>query len=355
MTSNICYDHLGNEFPSESSMLNHYGINYSGFHYRMNKLGWSLEDALTKPHKDRLSTAIECTDHEGNTFESKVAMCDYWHIPRTTFFRRLRDGWSLEKALTETVKHTNNMVQPVIDPNGKKFTTIDNMCDYWNISKKQYMINIRNNCSLKEALTLKTQPKKYPEDHLGNKYTSINDMCRTYNITKTTLRCRIELGWSLKEILTNPNKKNPGKMVTDHEGNVYATQKDMLEHYNISSTTYKNRLNMGLSQKDALLSKNLQLCACKDHLGNHFETLQDMLSFWNVNPSTYHARKDKLKWPTEKILTTISRGKYDTFSKNLIILKDFKNGYFEVKLKEHHCILSLNEILTIYRKEKGLI
>ena len=111
---------------------------------------------------------------------------------------------------------------------------------------------------------------------------------------------------------------------------------------------------MGLSQKDALLSTNLQICACTDHEGNHFDTLQDMLLYWNVNPSTYHARIDKLGWTLEKTLTTISKGKYDKFAKNIIIIKDFKNGYYEAKINEHNLILPLNEILKLYREQKGL-
>ncbi len=39
-------------------------------------------------------------DHLGNEFPSFKAMCAYWEVCRDTVYSRLRDGWSLEEALT---------------------------------------------------------------------------------------------------------------------------------------------------------------------------------------------------------------------------------------------------------------
>ena len=99
-------DHLGNEFPSRAAMLRHYHISAKAFEYRLETLHMTLEEALTSEHKEHMSTAISCTDHLGNTFPSKVAMCDYWRIPRTVYFRRIRNGWSMERALTEPLQES---------------------------------------------------------------------------------------------------------------------------------------------------------------------------------------------------------------------------------------------------------
>lgn len=348
-TGKKTYDHLGNEFASMSAMLNHYGINYSGFKYRIERLNMSLEDALTKPHTEHLSTAIECTDHLGNSFPSKIAMCDYWRIPRSLFFRRIRDGWDLEKALTHPVRHTNPLKKMVCDHLGNQFKTIDEMCEHHNITKQQYMTNIRNNCTLEQALTSITT---YTEckDHIGKKYTSINEMCRQYGITKTVLRSRIELGWTLEQILTNPSKKVNYSKVRDHIGNEFSCIKEMCRYHNVSEHTFKNRTKSGLSIQEALKPENTHRVTCKDHLGNTFGCIMEMCIYWNLSTSTFYGRRDKLKWPLEKILTTITPSRYTKFGPNLIIIKKVQKGYYEVSLCDQNYVWHQDELFEYYRK-----
>lgn len=353
MTSQPCYDHLGNQFSSEKQMLKVYNINSVAFHYRLEKLNMSLEEALTSPKRDRLSTAIECTDHLGNTFESKVAMCDYWHIPRPVYFRRIRDGWTLEKTLTQPIAHTNGIAKTIFDPHGQKFKTIDDMCAAWGKTKKQYMINIRNNCTLYEALTMDTIQSDV-RDHIGNVYPSINAMCREYNITKTTLRSRIELGWTLEQVLTNPHKKSPCIKVTDHLGKTYSTQKEMLAIYGVSEMTYKHRLSIGWPLEKCLQSENQHNTKCTDHKGNQFNTISEMCAYWNIRESTYYGRRNKLHWSLEKTLTILTKSRYTKFGDNLIILKHVKKDYYEVTLNNENVILSIDNIIQEYHKNKEI-
>ena len=39
-------------------------------------------------------------DHEGNVYNSVKEMCEAFDVPERTFRLRLKNGWSLEKALT---------------------------------------------------------------------------------------------------------------------------------------------------------------------------------------------------------------------------------------------------------------
>ncbi len=348
---NPCVDHLGNTYQSLAEMLRKYNITDVAYHYRLNELGWSLEDALTKPKKSNKSTAIACTDHLGNTFASKCEMCDHWHIPRTIYFRRIRDGWSLEKALTTPVK-TNKITTGVKDHLGNTFTTIDDMCQFWNISKKQYMINIRNNCSIEKALTTVTT-WTVCKDHLGNIYKSINEMARTYGTNKTTIRSRIELGWTLKEILTKPQKIVKTYKCKDHKGNEFANKKTMLDHYGINETTFDYRRNtLGLSLKDALEQNNCHIISCTDHKGNHFDTIQNLCAYWNINTSSYHHRYNRLHWSIEKTLTTISPGKRRNFAPNITITNIIDNKYYTVILNNETYIWSQDQLWDYYRKTK---
>lgn len=342
-------DHLGNEYPSMSEMLRNYNINYSAYKYRLEKLKMSQKDALTSPHTDMKSTAITCTDHLGNTFPSKAAMCDYWRLPRTIFFRRIRDGWSLEKALTEPLKYTNNLKKPIYDHLNNEFKTIDEMCHYWNITRQQYMLNIRNNCSLKDALTTITQKGEY-KDHLGNVYKSINEMCRQYGITKTVLRSRIELGWTLQQILENPAKKINYEKVKDHLGNEFSSRKEMCQYHNVNEHTFKERMMRGWSVEKALNPKSLGKIESIDHEGNQFGSIFEMCIHWNLSLSTFFGRKNKLKWPLKRILTTITPDRYDKFGPDLTITKMTTDGYYEVCYKNNTYIWSSNQLYDYYRK-----
>lgn len=342
-------DHLGNKFPSMAAMMRHYNICDTAFYYRRNVLGMSLEDALTAPHTENLSTAIQCTDHLGNTFPSKAAMCDYWRVPRTTFFRRIRDGWSLEDALSKPITATAKR-REIKDHEGNLYLTVDEMCKHWNITKKQYMINIRNNCSIEEALTTETE-WKVCRDHLGNEYTSINEMCRHYGTSKSALRSRIELGWTLKEILENPSKISHSKPVTDHKGIQYKCMKDMLKAYNVHETTFKHRINVQhMTLEQALSPESTHSIKCKDHLDNQFNSLQEMLEYWNVPTASYHSRiKTK---PLKYALTHVTKDCANSFGPNLTVLKDVDDDFYEVLFNGDHVIWSSEQLFGYYRAHK---
>ena len=287
-----CVDHLGNEYPSLAAMLRTYGIPDISYRYRLKEKHWSLEKTLTTPIQDMLkTTAIKCKDHLGNEFASKRDMCDYWRIPRNTFFNRIRSGWDIESALTTPIKCTNKQRRMIFDHLGNEFENVDKMCEWHNISKEQYLTNIRNGLSIERALTERTKRTKHPKDHLGNEFPSINAMCAHYGITKTTLRCRLELGWDLQSILEHPEDNSKHIKCKDHEGREFKTQKDMLEYHGIAYAKYKHRVKRGLDLDKCLSSKNLRVECHVDHHGNRFECLGDMVEYWCINNGTYHKHK----------------------------------------------------------------
>lgn len=309
-----CRDHLGNEYKSSSDMFRTYGINYTIWKYRHIVKGWSLEKTLTTPVSDPdLAGAHECQDHMGNPFPSKKAMCDHWRVPRNVFFARQRQGLDLKQCLAPVKRPRTSQANPVVDPDGREFLNLDTMCAHWDISKTQYILNIRNGLDLRRALTEKdtVRPDK-PRDHLGNAYRSINAMCRAYGITKTTLRARLELGWTLEQILTHPENNSHLIKCEDHLGNEFETQKAMLDAYGISHATYKHRLSKGFSLEQALSQKSLHMIPCEDHEGHTFPCLAAMLDYWVCQPATWHHRTGKLNYSVEQALTERPRDMRET-------------------------------------------
>ena len=97
-----CTDHLGQKFPSLAAMLRYWNVPDASYRYRMRKLGWDLEKTLTtKTINTDDAGCHECADHLGQTFRSKKDMCDHWRMPRHIYFRRIKEGWSIEEALTK--------------------------------------------------------------------------------------------------------------------------------------------------------------------------------------------------------------------------------------------------------------
>ena len=91
-----CKDHLGNIYSSIADMCRFYKLTPDAYKQRI-KSGWSVERALTES-TDRYS----CKDYLGNTFSSEVKMCEHYGIDYRTYWARVHNmGWSIERALTE--------------------------------------------------------------------------------------------------------------------------------------------------------------------------------------------------------------------------------------------------------------
>ena len=92
-------DHLGNRFKTKKAMALHYGLNETLIEKRLRN-GWSLEDALTKRPKV-YNTLVE--DHLGNKYQNVMEMCKFYGVKYDTYYQRLQRGWSKERALTTKV------------------------------------------------------------------------------------------------------------------------------------------------------------------------------------------------------------------------------------------------------------
>lgn len=184
MVGTQCADHLGNTFPSVRAMCRAWRINPATFKNRM-QIGWDLEKALatktpgptsiTGPDghtyksirsmctangmssatvcrhiaaetdmQSAVVTALErtgtraaskaCADHIGQTHDNETRMCAAWGVRLTTFRRRIRTGWSVQRALTVPP----NAEDTVYDPVGREFKSATEMCRSWHVPYVRY-------------------------------------------------------------------------------------------------------------------------------------------------------------------------------------------------------------------------
>lgn len=99
-------DHLGNTFISLAAMCRFWKKDPRIVWYRL-EAGWSIKDALTKPFTPaNQRNRTWCRDHLGRAFISQKEMARAWGVSIHTFRGRVKLGWSIEDALTKPPKLT---------------------------------------------------------------------------------------------------------------------------------------------------------------------------------------------------------------------------------------------------------
>ena len=348
-------DPFGNQYKSKAALYRKYNTCSTTVEYRTKHMGMSLKDALTVPFVDNTGGIHTVKDHLGNEFSSKEAMCTHWGIPRATFFRRIRIGWSLEEALTTPLKHTYKPERKLIDPNGDAFASIEEMCAKWNVPKKDYVMNIKMGYSVKDALSIKPDVNWRRgacecKDHKGNKFPSFNAMFEHYGVKKDTVRGRIDLGWTLEQILESPTKKHPSKPCVDHLGNKYPRQKDMLTAYGVSQVHFRWRMRKGWTLEECLLGQGLHRNEVTDVDGNKYPSEQIMCLMFNLRTATYYARRKK-GYDIERMLYQFPIQSYKSYGDNLEIKRRLKNNYYEVIVNNQFYIIHAKCIIENYQEQ----
>ena len=290
----ICKDHKGNEFNSIHEMCEYWGVPYKTFNGRFYKLKWSLQDCL-EAGNDVGKRNYVCKDHLGNTYESKVKMCEHWGIDYQVFSQRIHRGWTLQRALETSMCIKDHL--------GNEFKGIPAMCKHWGVTRGIFNKRQRQGYSLQECLEGRiikvytdTQGTEYGyvydnnrimcKDHKGNKYKNIDKMCEYYGLNRYTFNTRLARGWSLKDALeTQANKF----VCVDHNGRVFANILEMCKFYNIGIHAFRARLARGWSLKDALETQ-VSNFICVDHNGRVFANTQEMCKFYNIGVCAFRSR-----------------------------------------------------------------
>ena len=243
----IITDHMGNTFSSKKELCKAYGINYNTYISR-ERCGWPQKKIFEGKICNKSTNAI--TDHLGNQFASKKEMCETYNIPYSTYISRMQHGWTQKEALTfATYASPQNIIT---DHLGNRFTSIKEMCKHYNVSPDVYSKRIKNGWTQEKALT----KNKSVTDHLGNQFASIKEMCEYYDINYDMYFKKINKGYTLEEILVTNSKRRQVKPVIDHLGNQFTSTKKMCEYYNINYKTYMSRIFRGWTLEEALIMQN---------------------------------------------------------------------------------------------------
>ena len=269
---------------------------------------------------------IMVKDHLGKEYRSERAMLRAYGIGRTNYATRIRKGWSMEKALTTPSKYTGDT--KVKDHLGQEYKTKTEMCKAYGVNYATYLRRKKKGMSTEEALTKPVKKRSKAEtvtDHLGKKYPSIRAMAKAYGISHTTYTQRLENGMSVKDALTTPGGKTQDELkVYDHKGNEFESEKKMLKHYKISRSTYNNRLKANMSLEEILTTPPRE--KSNNHIGEENITTagqkMKIIKYINYNDITVEFEDG----------TTREHMKYSSFKKGTIKNPNLDTGYNPVRV-----------------------
>ena len=306
-------DHKGNIFPSISAMCRYWKISETTYLDRIKK-GCTIEEALSKERK--MKSGNICQDHQGNTFSSVKTMCKYWKVPITTYYERIKKGYTIREALLSNNEERTTKNDKCQDHQGNTFPSIKEMCEYWNITDDTYHSRIRAGYTIEEALTKGKNIKRTTQcqDHQGNIFSSVREMCKYWNVPTTTYYDRIKKGYTIEQTLTYDKQKNHQMYKTckeckDHKGNIYPSYVLMCEAYGIDYSVFEKRIKKGFTLERALTQKIIKRNydntkthknklnptgghpkRIQDHKGNEYNSITEMCKAYNIVPSVYYGR-----------------------------------------------------------------
>ena len=144
-----CKDHLGNEYRSIAEMCSAYGLSYSVYLNRI-KSGKSLEETLTTPYSTSYRLKLR-TDHQGKVFGTVKEMCDYYNIPVSVYYNRVRRGLPVEKCLSGN-RATKYSKRQVDDGHGHIFSSMRELCNFYHLDMDSLKVRLRHGEKLKDII-----------------------------------------------------------------------------------------------------------------------------------------------------------------------------------------------------------
>ena len=143
-------DHQGRKFKSCEEMCDFWGVDLENYNCRVHSLKWTKERALTTPVKTRVRIKLPTTDHQGRSFESFEQLARYYAMCPKTLKNRLKDGMSLEEALTMPVRSGQHVACK--DHLGTVYYTFTDMCKHWGTKYNTFISRLTRGLSIEECL-----------------------------------------------------------------------------------------------------------------------------------------------------------------------------------------------------------
>lgn len=179
------------------------------------------------------------------SFKSITKLCEYYHINPNAYYKRRDKGYTpYECIFGRKTKHPK--AKSCIDPNGKSFDSIKDMCTHWGTSTGAFDWYKTQGCTLEECLT------KHKDDSIvddkGRWFPNQQELCKYHNLNPDTFRHKKKT-MSIADIIREGKQPD---FILDPFDNQFKTYKDMCEYYNVSYDAYMSRRLRNWSMLEAL-------------------------------------------------------------------------------------------------------
>ena len=146
----------------------------------------------------------EITDHQGRKFKTCTEMCEFWDVDLDVYRCRVHSlKWTKERALTTPVKNRIRRKLPTIDHQGRAFESFEQLAKHYAMCPDTLKHRLKNGLSLEQALTKPVRRGQHVlcKDHLGDVYWTFTDMCKRWQVKYSTFIDRFNRGLSIEECL----------------------------------------------------------------------------------------------------------------------------------------------------------
>ena len=247
----------GKGYYSHREICNDYNIPLATFRLRRRK-GLSYEDSVKPRDYSKQSKKITV---DGKTYSNKKEACEAYKISIHTYTSRVnRLGFSPEDALKTPVKKINRTTYKgnIV---GKKITI--NNIDYPSLSAAArahniplYVVDQRisiHGYSPEEAFNMEGKSKKITVD--GKEFKSVSEAARFYKKDENQVNESVNKeGLTIEQALGIDISHLPNSF--EYKGKFYRSRKELAEDFNIKPSLLKARLIRGLSIDEAILLGN---------------------------------------------------------------------------------------------------
>lgn len=185
--------------------------------------GKSVEEALTAPKGRTLVTRLGSHMVDGVEYENLPSIARAYGIKESLVYRRYHRGLRGTELIPPKLRKDYVPPQPKPKPpsrwqitvGGKTYRSIREACRKLGIEIHTFRNRRNRGCSVEQALGLEPIPKRPRKGsrlyEIDGEELSLNDIARKYGIDPSTFKRRIDKGMSFKEAATKPSRRSKSK------------------------------------------------------------------------------------------------------------------------------------------------
>ena len=246
----------GKVWATGREVAEHYGVKPNVFHMRINRLGWSVEEALgIKEREPKSRVPIE---FKGKKYNSGKHFAEEFGLVYPTFKKRRRDGWTLDECLNPKLRKTKFNGRWNFIHNGRTYASLRDFASKHHLVYGNMVNNLKRGWSLDECLNPAMRPKRQfqtkPVSHNGTTYKSISEFAEKNGLSISLTKSRYYNGWTLDECLRPEIRENfrPAKKEIIFRGKTYDSLKTLAHRLGVHYGNLSRRLRSGWTLEEAL-------------------------------------------------------------------------------------------------------